>query len=76
MPHDIKGRKIDAGDVVIANHWTHGMKPSPHVVHGVSESQDSCNVHAVPVHHPLTPPQSYNAKEVEIACKADGSSPV
>lgn len=75
MPHDIKGRKIDEGDVVVGKHWIHGGKPVACVVLGVCEGSTTCNVNAQSVKAPMAAPQSMNASEVEILLKHDGSKP-
>jgi hypothetical protein len=75
MPHDSKGRVIEAGDVIIAKHWLHGNKPAACLVIGVTEGTESCNVQASSVHAPLQQAGSFTAKEVEVVVKKDGTIP-
>lgn len=77
MPHDKHGRKIDEGDLVLVDrHWVHGYKPCACIVNGVLEGSETCNVNATSVKAPISAPQSFNAAEVEIILKSDGSKPV
>ncbi len=76
MPHDSKGKKICEGDVIKAKHWMHGSRQSAVLVHGLLEGSESCNVIGTSVQAPNSPPQSFNAKEVEILLKHDGTAPV
>lgn len=73
MPHDIHGRKIEAGDVVKGFSYA-TQKKEVLKVQKVFEGTDTCNLFA---HHfdVREAGTSLNAKEAELVLKADGSEP-
>ena len=72
--HDVKGRLIEVGDVVLVKDWNSPKLTVKKVAHCFPGS-DTCNI-GVFDFETRYGQQSYNAKDSEIVLKHDGTLPV
>jgi hypothetical protein len=75
MPHDIKGRKIDIGDFVLAKPYNYSKVPVVGRVTEMREGQTcSGDMAWVSAYHGIRN-DAFGANEAEVILKADGTKP-
>lgn len=78
MPHDIKGRKIDLGDVILTRPYNQGKGKDRQYIGVVVEMEATQNCTGQIVYQkPFESNQKdyFGADESELVLKADGSKP-
>ncbi len=73
MPHDIFGREIQKGDVVLATCWPDAAPAAKKVI-AIAPGTDTCNL-SLADFEPRLGAQNATAKETKLILKADGTEP-